>query len=82
MKLVCKTRGQNELASSVLQCVSLKLMDMVKVEGARWRMVVKKMREGCEEKRNTRRRGRTSAVFTKLRRLGVESTAVLSLQLC
>lgn len=44
IKLVCKTRGQNELASSVLQCVSSKLMDMVKVEGARWRMVVKKMR--------------------------------------
>ena len=82
MKLVCKTSRQNELASSVLRCVSLKLMDMEKVEGARWRMVVKKMREVCEERINTRRGGRASAVSTKVRRLGVESTAVLSLQLC
>ena len=36
MKLVFETRGQNELASSVLQCVSLKLMDMVKVHGGGW----------------------------------------------
>lgn len=65
IKLVCKTRGQNELASSVLQCVSSKLMDMVKVEGARWRMVVKKMREGCEEKRNiySRRRQNFRCVY-------------------
>ena len=63
MKLVCKTRGQNELASSVLQCVSLKLMDMVKVGGARWRMVVKKMREGCEEKKYSKTRQNFRCVY-------------------
>ena len=36
---------QCKRASIVLQSVSLKLMDMVRVEGSVWRMVVKKKSE-------------------------------------
>lgn len=63
MRLVCKTRVQNELASSALQCVSLTLMDMVKVEGVWWRMVVKKMREGCEENKYSKTRQNFRCVY-------------------
>lgn len=54
---------QCERASIVFQRVSLKLMDMVRVEGSVWTMVVKKISE-----EDNRRRG-IFAVSTILRSL-------------